>query len=306
LGISVDDDPIAVMTNKAKMYKRGVAKGAFVIAALACTYLAPYSDKALAQSDEVAAKAETSFWQSIDSDSVDELEIYLQRFPQGRYVAAAKQRIALIERAKREAVAAAERAQLEAAKPKPREEVKRPAPPAKPYIAGRLFSVGDEIAWTVSDSLTNLATDEIRIKFDQESDGILSASRGLWKFDVFGNRIRTPSFEYDRAYTFLPKELAVGRKWSHSYQRKNSSGQFSSWSWDYEVEAMEVVKVPAGQFDTLRILGTAINREGQSLRNTFWLERNTLLPVKFQQITRRGGFFLSGTVDELKYFKPAP
>jgi hypothetical protein len=286
-------------------YTAALARTALLVVALCVLDLPPSPRLASAQSVEAALKAEKSFWQSIDTDSIEELKIYLQRYPQGTFVGAAKQRIAVIERGKRDEAEAAERARIEATRPKPQTETVRPTPPAKPNIAGRLFSVGDEIAWTVSDSLTGVIMDDIRLKFDAEQEGIVSASRGLYKFDVFGNRLRTPAFEYDRSYTFLPKDLAVGRKWSHNYQQKNASGRFSSWTWDYEAEALEVVTVPAGQFDTLRIFGTTINRDGQSVRNTFWLERKTMLPVRIQEITRRGSQFVAGTIQELKYFRPA-
>jgi hypothetical protein len=295
-------------------YHRNLRASAQHVVALACFSLALLGS-VHAQNNDAASKAEEALWQSIDKASIDELTIYLGRFPGGQFADVARQRMIEAERKQEAERREAERLAAEPPAPLQREVELSPKPTLKPVpkpeiaqspeIPGRVFAVGDEIAYLINDSLTGLSSGEIRLKFESEQSGVLSAGRGRYLYDVFGNRVRIPSFEYDRAYTSPPRELVIGRKWKTNYERKDERGRFTSWSWSYEVEGRETVTVPAGQFDTFRVFGTTISPEGHYMQNTFWLERNSQLQVKIQEIARRNAQVLSGIVHELKWFRKA-
>ena len=250
---------------------------------------------------DAALRAEQTFWQSIDKDNEEELTLYLERFPAGFFADIARRRLGELQRRRLERKFEAEAA---AQRPPPARPAVQETPPVAgpPDIPGRVYMVGDMITFVTRDALTGVVTGHQNMRFLSEKDGVLSDGSGRFRFDVFGDVLRTPAGEYDRAFPSVPKEVTVGRQWAVSFQFKNPRGAFSPQIWDFEVEAMEEVQVPAGKFDTFRVLGKSTFRDGSMARTTVWIDRASRQRVKVTEIVRRGGSYQISVTRELVSF----
>jgi len=124
------------------------------------------------------------------------------------------------------------------------------------YPLGRMYSLGDAASYRLSDLLTDVEKDSVRLKVtavDLDNDRI-ELNNGKFIVDSMGNYLRTPGGgESDVPQQFNPAELQVGKSWSAGWKQANPSQGNEVITLDLRIAAFEKVSVPAGEFMAFRI-----------------------------------------------------
>ncbi|MFM0200667.1 caspase family protein [Paraburkholderia fungorum] len=133
---------------------------------------------------------------------------------------------------------------------------------ANPFSAGhyplaRLFSVGDEVTYRVSDILTGVESSRYRIRITHvdESADIVEGNNGRWVFDSMGNEIATPNVGRHAPAQRVPAELQIGKRWSAAWTVPNSRFGDRKVELNLVIAAREVTRVSDVEFDAFRIEG---------------------------------------------------
>ena len=133
---------------------------------------------------------------------------------------------------------------------------------ANPFSAGhyplaRLFSVGDEVTYRVSDMLTGLETSRYRIRITRvdENADIVEGNNGRWVFDSMGNEIANPRVGRHTPSQRVPAELQIGKRWSAAWIVPNDRYGDRKVELDLVIAARESANVLGIEFDTFRIEG---------------------------------------------------
>lgn len=173
------------------------------------------------------------------------------------------------------------------------------APSANPYSAGRyplarVYTVGDGAAFRQSDILTGLEeriykVRVTRVDYDQDR---VEFNNGHTITDLMGNSIKAGPVEFDTPVQFNPAEFYVGKKWTAAFRRTRQDRTTDVY-YDLRIARREILKVPAGSFDTFRIDGDGWNKTGGGrLELRIWLVPGLNFPIKRELIShnQRGRF----------------
>ena len=151
---------------------------------------------------------------------------------------------------------------------------------APPAAAGGAPSikVGDSWRWVRSDRRTKLPEAESKREVTAVTAGRVEGTENQSRFVMTADlvTIESPDFvRLDDGARFIAFPLEVGKKWSFKYEQHNKNNAFKArWQWDAEVVGYEKVKVPAGEFDTYKIVSVGyfngLAGGNGSARSTLW------------------------------------
>jgi hypothetical protein len=223
---------------------------------------------------------EDALWMSIkDSGEPAELRAFLEWYPAGKFASQARAQMAALEdRARPPAggVAAAV-----AAPPRPQ------AGPSGPRSNARGFTVGDRWRYQAVDKYKgevvfnwSYKVDRILDNGDMEwnGDAIRTAPDGNFRRD---NNTRFPLQEFGAHWQMIPSVLKPGtaEKVSHvrTFRRDDGFEGRVEVAGSLTVKAVETVKVPAGEFETLRIEREVTESGRQTNGNATWFARSTII-----------------------------
>lgn len=211
-----------------------------------------YFRGAAAPSDGAAvapgAAVESALWDAVKgSDMPIEVRAYLNRYPNGQYAAAARERLARLQPAVAVAVPAS------------------PARPATPIAAvapaAARFSAGDYWNYTSENMLTGTRSNYSRkvSSISANGDNMLNDGSQLMSQAGHTRYIRNAERErfYSDGYKVVPSQLRAGFKEAVNYsirsKYKDGSEKTFNGSGTLEVIGREKVTTPAGQFMAWRI-----------------------------------------------------
>lgn len=120
-------------------------------------------------------------------------------------------------------------------------------------------------------------------------DGNYHFNGGRVVWDAMGNLVTNGTATRKPAKAFFPAELAVGKKWHNAYEAWQPSGKKLSLYWDFHIQALETITVPAGTFKAFRVEGTSHASDGEYQSGTHWIDPERMLLLKEIYILRIGG-----------------
>jgi uncharacterized caspase-like protein len=162
------------------------------------------------------------------------------------------------------------------------------------YPLGRVFTVGDEASFRVTDVLTGVPKSTYRVQItsvDIDADRI-EGNNGRWVFDSMGNILLSPGGGQNSVPPqTVPAELQVGKKWSAAWiGHAHESGE-RFYKLDLTVMAREVVRVAQVDFDAFRVDSRGVyTTRGNLLVVRLdwrqWIVPGLIFPVKGEYINR--------------------
>ena len=167
------------------------------------------------------------------------------------------------------------------------------APSANPFSAGRyplgrIFTLGDEASFRLTDILTGLEeqTYTVRVtRIDYDEDRV-ELNNGNSITDLMGNAIKNGAVQFNTPVQFAPAEFQIGKKWTATFSRIEN-GVTSYAYYDLQIVKRETISVPAGSFDTFRIEGEGWNTSfGSRLEERIWLVPGLNFAIRREYIVR--------------------
>ena len=197
------------------------------------------------------------FERARDAGQAPLLELYLHRYPSGRFSELAQ---LFLDRA----LAAQGEKRVEIA-----------SSDGNPHSAGSAradtaFKVGDQYSYRIT--LRNAEPRDMTFRVTSVSATEVTFNRGRMVMDPLGNIIRTGDGRRFTPRQDIPLEYAVGKRWTSRFELLE--GGKGSVEAQFRIVAREPVTVPAGTFDCFRIewrgLNTHVFREPVETRGTVW------------------------------------
>jgi hypothetical protein len=133
------------------------------------------------------------------------------------------------------------------------------APAAAQAPSGDLptMKVGDSWKWVRSDRRTGIKEAEVLRTVTAVTAERIEGTENEGRFVLTRELHQIESAEWVRKGDprFVDWPMAVGKKWSFNYVQEGKAPRYSArWTYDAEVVGQEKVKVPAGEFDTFKIV----------------------------------------------------
>lgn len=129
---------------------------------------------------------------------------------------------------------------------------------AGPTAGAPAFKVGDTWRWVRSDRRTKLQEAETRRTVTAVSATRIEGTENAGRFVMTPDWsiIEAPDYvRLDDGAKFIAFPLEVGKKWSFQYEQHNKNNAFKGrFKLSAEVVGAERVSVPAGEFDTFKIV----------------------------------------------------
>jgi hypothetical protein len=166
----------------------------------------------------------------------------------------------------------------------------KPGEPIRLPDANNRYATGDAFTYLNVDGFTQLEnTFTWRVTFaDDEraefSNGEVLTQAGATMRDARG-------FRYDPPRQNLVAGLEPGKAWRSEFKTWRDRSPLASGRWDYTVAGMETLSVPAGSFETYRIeiSGEATQGTLATHKGTYWIDAQSLVPVRMDMMVRYGG-----------------
>ncbi|MEO7392264.1 MAG: caspase family protein [Ramlibacter sp.] len=197
---------------------------------------------------------------------------------------------------------------------------------AQPDKSGFVATSGDAQRFRVGDSFTYAGKDlygkehRRRLRVTAVGADALEINRGAAVWDLQGNLIKDSAGERSPARITVPAELKLGKRWDTAYEITLPTGGKNQVTYSYRVVALEKIRVPAGEFDALRIEGVGWDLAGTQsnaalgpmptrIEHVYWLDSRSLMLLKeFRQTraTSHKGGPPTGYAEELQSFARAP
>jgi hypothetical protein len=171
------------------------------------------------------------------------------------------------------------------------------SPSLNPYSSGRypnrrIYTVGDEISLRFSDMLTGVEkrTNHWHVTQANSEEDRVELNNGRMVIDWLGNTVKSQTTAFAEPRQWNPTEFYVGKKWAAVFTGTENGITWNTTHYMHIVRR-ELVKVPAGTFDTFRIEGEGRNYTlGIHGEMTRWLVPGLISFVKEEQVRRnRGG-----------------
>ena len=232
-------------------------------------FVTPASDR----TNEIEAfRDEVKYWNSIaDSQEANVFYTYMQRYPTGYFAERAQ---AQIERLAADAPV------------RPIGRQRRVVVP----IDRPLFALGDRFVYRSSDAYGKaLPTRDLRVTRVAQDTVELNEGAEVWDWignlivdQVSGRIVRSP------AKLWVPSELYVGKRWRTAYATTSRSGGGEVF-WDFVIDALESLRLPAGDFEAFRVTGRSETASGATQTETLWIDSKSYLIVKDVWQRKRSG-----------------
>jgi len=294
-------------------------------------FLFPGAARAISEEEiERRLAEELADWNRIKtSRHADDWIAYLRTYPDGRFGEIAQARL---DRLLAAAAPPPAEPPLPAPVAAPAEEADEPTgatlPPEvatatvshNPYSSGRFplgrkFTVGDRAVMRDSDLLTGIEEKRRRLRVtrvDVAGDRI-EINNGKMVLDGMGNILETSEYVANLPQQFVPAELQVGKRWkarfSLSFKSGRGAGQQADTDLDVRIDAREMVRVPAGEFDAFRIeaRGWSSGRQGAQVEINlrFWVVPGVNFAVRTERVKKRGNRLIETRLTELVAIRQA-
>lgn len=271
-------------------------------------FIFPEANKKLSESELVRLiEADMAEWERIkNSRKLDDWKNYLLNFPNGRFAEIAQVRMASLLPEPAKAGTGPGGAPgtgsmpsvIEIAPGKPLPpifEVSKNPNSSGRYPLARKFTVGDEFGLIFYDLFSKAETESVlRVTaVDLESDRV-ELNNGTYVWDGMGNIIKSPLMvETLVPRQFFPAELQMGKKWNAAWS-SNETGLPSHTSVDFQINAMETIRVPAGEFLTFVIEFAGWNTQLRTLKGKSWVVPGLNVCIK-QELLQNSGAMRRGT-----------
>lgn len=186
--------------------------------------------------------------------------------------------------------------------------------------------VGDAWAYQDRDARTGEKRELSFLVTLVDSDKIVTetgmSTSGAWTFTREWNLVQrktgdTVAMSTKPQWPYFQFPLEVGKSWEAAFENEvavRTGIRYAKWQWKARVEAAETVTVPAGTFQTLKVVydGTYASREGNrawsgSQKDTMWYAPAVKRFVKHEyEQSAPANNYLDHRVSELLSFTPAP
>ena len=167
---------------------------------------------------------------------------------------------------------------------------------------GDRFKVGDRFEFQLSDVLTNLPGEKYTQRVTSIEGDIVHINNGNFIVTQLGAGIKNQRGTYDPPVSGLPVEFQVGKKWGGRSTQTGADGNIYELQYDTKVVGREAVTVPAGTFQTYKLVRTVFVSGGPrplALTITFWVDPRYGLPIKSEEIGRANGQLMRSDRREL-------
>ena len=122
-------------------------------------------------------------------------------------------------------------------------------------------------------------------RINEKADRVM-VNDGMIVLDLMGNVIKQGPKKFDVPRQFTPAEFNLGKKWTAAFV-VNRRGKQSSVHFDVQIASREKVSVPAGTFDSFKIVASGWNETmGALIEVTLWLVPGVNFPLKTETLTR--------------------
>jgi len=225
-----------------------------------------------ARSRELEFNAEKADWDRI-SASKDPKDFYahLEKYPSGLISEWAISRLNTLQSAK----------------------VREQAGPDGRLIGNWLRGVrdGDRYDVVFKDGLTGLETrrGSVVVRVDGNELRYVGVGNGIAssRFTTSGFQIEDRGGTYDPPYPVIPGgELQVGKKYRSRSIRTGHDGRKSWIDYDVHIVGRESLTVPAGTFDTYKVVVNQLHESGTHVAFTLWFEPGWSMALKFVHASR--------------------
>ena len=162
------------------------------------------------------------------------------------------------------------------------------------------IEVGDRWKYETKDTLTNLPTSQTeRIGTALGNDRIEATENGSTAiYTAEWNPLETPEIRYEAASRAYKFPLAVGDKWRHEGKSLNkATGSEGRSQYDVKVVSQEKITVPAGSFDTYKLVMEGYftgHNMGRSISfpftRTYWYAPSAKASVKIENDAPRNNW----------------
>ncbi|MES2511702.1 MAG: caspase family protein [Pseudomonadota bacterium] len=171
---------------------------------------------------------------------------------------------------------------------------------------GERFKVGDRFELQVSDVLTNVAGEKIVLRVTGVDGENVQVNNGNVLVTQLSATAKNGRGTFDPPLGAMPVEFQVGKKLvGRSVQTATDGSKFDV-QFETKVVDREAVTVPAGTFQTYKVMRTMHISGGPrtlTLTITLWMDPRFGVPVKSEEIGRRNGQLVRSERRELVAFK---
>ena len=152
----------------------------------------------------------------------------------------------------------------------------------KPLASGtNRYALGDLFAYDHVDHLRDVTT-RIVHRVTHADDDRVEINGGVVVFDQMGSILRNGAGTKNPGLLHAPTSIAIGKRWRTAFTNTTSRGVVQTNYWDFRVEALEDIEVPAGAFRAFKVVGNGESQapSGQTLlAQTYWIDPATMLWV---------------------------
>jgi hypothetical protein len=253
---------------------------------------------------------ELTIWKHVEfSDNPASFEYYLRRFPSGKFSEIAQFQHERLLTKKTQGLL---RAALTAA------PIAMTSIPPNPYSKGTFrtdgkFSVGDRYAYRTVDAVSRASKAEFTETVTSITGLHVIFNDGERVIDSLGTDVKSPDSSVSLPAQFYPAEYAIGRKWTTRVRGSSVAHTLPDNLVEigFKIKAKETITVPAGTFDTFKVVGTGLGPNGEQWKVHYWIAPEvSRRPLAIEFVVKDGGQTVVSNRHELTGFKqsvaPAP
>ena len=166
---------------------------------------------------------------------------------------------------------------------KPRVQVQPGANGIRPLASGtNRYALGDVFTYDQNDRLKNVTARIVRRVTFADNDRV-EFNGGGFVTDQMGSILRNGYGTKNPGVLVVPNDIAVGKRWRSAFTNTQPNGVVGTNYWDFRVEALEQITVPAGTFRAFKVVGSGETRtpRGQTLlAQTYWVDPATMQQIR--------------------------
>jgi hypothetical protein len=125
-----------------------------------------------------------------------------------------------------------------------------------------------------------------------------------------GGTIRNGTGTKEPPLLYAPADLAAGKRWRSAFINTHPDGKKTTNFYDFKVQALEDITVPAGRFKAYKIerKGEAEHPSGRFtvMAGTLWIDPATMVVVRSESQHRSRGQLIEDQTDVLVELKRVP
>ena len=154
----------------------------------------------------------------------------------------------------------------------------------RPLVSGtNRYARGDAFTYDQTDRLKNVTTRFVQ-RVTYADDDRVEFNGGAAVYDQMGSVLRDRFGTKNPGILKVPADIAVGKRWRTAFTNTGPDGVAVTFYYDFRVDALEEVRVPAGEFRAFRLVGngesSTPNRQ-LALYSATWVDPTTMLPIRW-------------------------